>query len=570
VDFKVLPKTNISYDQFFQYYKGDAFLVDENMTFALSDGTPVDLGLIFNTAAGQPCATPFLAPPNPPGTVNPTCNAYLSYERFGPARSSYPTEQLSFQSSYFKNLDLSGRLVYSSSDGKVPVYDEFYQGLVTRTRQRQFDITGPAGTERISVSGDFGVTWRVTDKLRMVDMFRFASFRIPGLAATTEQSLFGTSMLVAPNVFDPATCPPPYTAATCPQHNASSDADVISELVNKFLKQELKSNLIQLEYDFSKRFGARLGYQNRHRSIVMGEGDKSDSLFFPTVPARGACAYLPAPAPPNTLPPGCVQLPDGSIEGTVVNEFELEPDFTINEHSALFGIWARPTDAFRLSYDMELMSADNSFTRISPRQLQHYKLRASYRPVNWAVVGMSFNIIENRNNVTEINNLQHNRSYGFSAALEPNDKFGFDFGYDYNGIFSQSNICFVGSLQPPGTSPCPGAAALLQQISLYNNQAHFGYFSAMWKPLKRLTTNLGYAITSTKGETLILTPNAPAGPLAFNYHKPYGGFAVDLSRGFTWKAFWNYYGYNEKSVADATGARDFRGNMVTMSVRYAF
>ena len=564
VDFKVLPKTNISYDQFLYYYKGDASWVDQNLTFQLGPPPPaapipVDLGLIFNTAAGQPCATPFLAPPAPPGTVNPACNGYLSYNRFGPGRTSYPTEQLSFQSSYFKNIDLSGRLVYSSSDGEIANFNESFQGLVTRTRQRQFAVTGPAKQRRVSVSTDFGFTWRVTDKFRIVDMFRFANFRIPGQWLFGETSLFGTSMLVAPNTFVPGPAPPSncltITSPGCPQHSSSSPADIISGTSSLFLGQNLKNNLFQLEYDFTKRLGGRLGYRHRHRTIVHRETVAEDLLFFPTLPNRGACAGQPL------LPDGSCQV---SIEESDADETE------INEHSLLFGIWTRPTDALRLSYDMELMSADRSFTRISPRQLQHYKFRASYKPVNWAILGASFNIIENRNNVTEINNLQHNRSYGFSAVFEPNDKFGFDLGYDYNGIFSQTNICFVGTLQPPGSSPCPGAAALFQQNSFYNNTAHFGYFSAMWKPIKRVTTNLGYAVSSTKGETLILNPNAPPGPLAFNYHKPYGGFAVDLTKGFIWKASWNYYGYNEKSVPDPTGARDFRGNMVTTSIRYAF
>jgi hypothetical protein len=73
----------------------------------------------------------------------------------------------------------------------------------------------------------------------------------------------------------------------------------------------------------------------------------------------------------------------------------------------------------------------------------------------------------------------------------------------------------------------------------------------------------------TLGE--ILSPNAPAGTLNFNFHKPYASLALDFAKGLTGKAAWGYYGYNEKTPADPfSSARDFRGNLVTLSIRYAF
>lgn len=109
VDFKVLPRTNFSFDQFWHEYKGDTSWVDNFQTFALptgvlADGTPfpsVDLGLIFNTPASQPCATPFQAG----GVVNPTCNAYQLYNRAARVRTSYPSSRLAFQTNYFRKLD---------------------------------------------------------------------------------------------------------------------------------------------------------------------------------------------------------------------------------------------------------------------------------------------------------------------------------------------------------------------------------------------------------------------------------------------------------------------------------
>jgi len=568
IDFKLLPRTNISYDQFLFYYKGDTTWADRNLTFQLANGTPADLGLPFNTPANMPCAAPFVA--TPPGSVNPSCNGYLQYNRAGRARTSYPTEQLTFQSNYFKDIDFSGRLMYSSADSDVPDFNEFFQGLVTRTIQREFAVSGPANVKRVSASADFGVTWHISSKFRIVDMFRFANFRIPGLWRFGQCSLFGTSMLVVPNFFGsarPTNCPTTGSSAT-PPHNNSSPADVISGTSSLFLGQNLKNNHFELEYDLNKHMGGLLGYRFRHRRIVHADTELQDLLFFP------ALANRPAPPPPTNVPvcPPANNLPNGSC---AVSTSASDSDQTeTNEHSLLFGVWSRPIDALQLNFDLELMSADNTLTRISPRQLQHYKLRATYKPSTWATFGASLNILENRDNVLQVNNLQHNRSYGFSAVIEPNAKFGLDFGYDYNGIFSQTNICYslgFGPL-PKGSTPCPSGPvpAPIQALSFYNNKVHFGYFNLLWQPIKHVSTRLGYNLTSTSGDTLILTPNAPGGPLAFNYHRPTLGLAFDLWKRVTWKLDWNYYDYKEKTVPDPTGPRNFRANLVTMAFRYAF
>ena len=133
VDIKLLPKTNISYDQIFNYYKGDTGVTDQNQNFQLPTGAPVDIGISLNNAAGQPCAATFLAT----GAVNPVCNGFLSYSRTGNVRTSMPTEQLSFQSNYFKNVDLSGRASYTGGDMNVGGYQELLTGRESRTNLQE-------------------------------------------------------------------------------------------------------------------------------------------------------------------------------------------------------------------------------------------------------------------------------------------------------------------------------------------------------------------------------------------------------------------------------------------------
>jgi hypothetical protein len=74
VDFRLLPRTNISYDQIWNLYKGDTGSLDQNQLFPIATGTPVDIGISLNAGANQPCANTFLAS----RFVNPTCSAYYN------------------------------------------------------------------------------------------------------------------------------------------------------------------------------------------------------------------------------------------------------------------------------------------------------------------------------------------------------------------------------------------------------------------------------------------------------------------------------------------------------------
>jgi hypothetical protein len=286
VSVRALPRTSLNYDQFYTFTKGDSaatlFALPYNL--AGTQPIPVDLGLSINTAAGQPCATPILGT----GFVNPACNAFFSYSRSGRNRVQFPAEQASFQSSYFPWMDLAGRFSYSKSENSLPAYDELFSGLITRTRQRSYTTTGSSSAERLSVTGDFAATIHVSDRFRIVDDFRYDNFRIPGAWLLTTNSLFGATLLSTPNAFSPATCPPPYTAATCPQHSASSSADVVADAFSDFLRQERKVSTFELEYDFTRRINAFAGYRYENRDITDNTSDVQLQTFYPTLATR-AC-----------------------------------------------------------------------------------------------------------------------------------------------------------------------------------------------------------------------------------------------------------------------------------------
>jgi hypothetical protein len=111
VDFRIAPRTVLSYDQFLDYYKGDTDYQLDPINQALVPITPVSsvsLGLSFDTLNNEPCA---VVPPATSlivsGTLtNVTCSAYSSYLRNQRIRTSTPTERVSLRSNYFQRVDL--------------------------------------------------------------------------------------------------------------------------------------------------------------------------------------------------------------------------------------------------------------------------------------------------------------------------------------------------------------------------------------------------------------------------------------------------------------------------------
>ena len=554
VDFKVLPRTSISYDQFLQYDRGDSSWNDQNFPFQLAGGTLIDPGISYNPPANQPCAAPVLDATTSPVTMNPACNGYRTYSRWAPLRVSYPTEQLALQSRYFRNLDLSARVSYSSSDSQVANWYENFVGLATRTRERSGLVSGPSSSKRVVGSADLGVTVHVTEKFRLVDSFRFSNFRIPASWDLLTTQLFGATLLSTPNVFSPATCPPPFTAATCPQHSASSGADVTQDHRWDFLGQKSNLNTFELEYDFTRRLAGHLGYRYETREITNNQTDFADLTWYPSLATRGGCTAIQS---------------DGScLSQTTLSSNEV---IDMHAHSLLAGFSARPTDRFRTSFDLELFSADNAPTRISPRKLQHYKGRASYKPKSWLDISGTVNVLESRDNVPEILHREHNRNYGFTATMNPQARFGFEFGYNYDDVYSTTNICYVLTSAPPVNSTlCSGGTPYFSAVSLYTNKVQFGYTNFMFKPVPRITANVGYNLTSSSGSTPTLADPTILTSLGFNYHKPSASLDANLTKRVTWRAAWGFYDYNEKFLPTPLSTRDFQSNSATLSLRYEF
>ncbi len=640
VDFRVLPRTTISFDEYLSYYRQDNVIADSplvnpgNFGFALGTvpnqgtpaGTPVDLGNIWSTqtpSEALPCATPIVT--GTTNTATPTCNGYLSYSQVGDPRNFMPTERLRFQSNYFKNFETSGSIGYSTSDYHFSDLSEIVNDWTARSGSRGSTAGGPIKTKRVSVNADWSGAYAVTDKFRIVDMFRYDNWRIPGVWDTAETNVFGTpspgpgvvGLLLSPGAFSATNCPvAPYNQATCPQHTSSSAADLTNEIASQFLAQNIKSNTLEFEYDFNRRFTAHIGYLYTNRTIAsMDAAFDTGEYYFPGgatgtaanfyLAARGDCAAVG-----GALPAGCTLVTTGPLAGAIVEGSPSNPIpeagndtsrniTTINENALLLGAVMRPMDTLRITADLEFGYNDQSFTRIDPRQVQSYKIHANYKPKPWANLDGGVEIHENRDNVSTVDNLEHDRSYSFAAMFMGNRKLSVDFGYNYWDMYTQSLICFAYSTTsanpappptnitvsafPPGVpelptgTACPiaGSPSPLGALSTYSSTDHFAHAGVMWKPSKRVTAMVGYGGSFVRGNTIFLNPLTPSGTLDFNYQRPYASVLVQVYRGFSYKMGWNYYGYNETGNQTPFGlatipSQNFNGSNATFSFLYAF
>ena len=640
VDFRVLPRTTISFDEFLSYYRQDNVISDNpavnpgNFGFVLGTvagqgtpaGTPVDLGNIWSTqtpSEALPCATPIVT--GTTNTATPTCNGYLSYSQVGDPRNFMPTERLRFQSNYFKNFETSGSVGYSTSDYHFSDLSEIVNDWTSRSASRGSTASGPIKTKRVSVNADWSGAYAVTDKFRIVDMFRYDNWRIPGVWDTAETNVFGTpapgpgvvGLLLAPGTFNATNCPAlPYNQANCPQHTSSSAADLTNEIASQFLAQNIKSNTLEFEYDFNRRFTAHIGYLYTNRTIAsMDAAFDTGEYYFPGgatgtaanfyLAARGDCAAVA-----GVLPAGCSLVTSGPLAGAIVEGSPTNPIpeagndtsrniTSINENALLLGAVMRPMDTLRITADLEFGYNDQSFTRIDPRQVQSYKIHANYKPRPWANLDGGVEIHENRDNVSMVDNLEHDRSYSFAAMFMGNRHLSVDFGYNYWDMYTQSLICFAYSTTsanpapppatvtvsafPPGVPELPGGTACpiagspspLGALSTYSSTDHFAHAGVMWKPTKRVTAMVGYGGSFVRGNTIFLNPLTPSGTLDFNYQRPYASVLVQVYRGFSYKMGWNYYGYNETGNQTPFGlatipSQNFNGSNATFSFLYSF
>jgi hypothetical protein len=247
----------------------------------------------------------------------------------------------------------------------------------------------------------------------------------------------------------------------------------------------------------------------------------------------------------------------------------------IHENWLLFGSVLQPAATWRVNLNFESMYADNSFTRISPRQLQHVIVRSNWKPQKWMTFTGTVNIFESRDNVQFVNYLQHNRNYSVGAVIAPDGAWSLEANYSYGSVYSTIAECYT--VTPAPANPisaqdpaCVANGTPYQTNDSYNVPTQTGNLGLVYSPFKRVHTTAGYRATAVNGNTTTINVRQVDGSLQSVYQTPYATVAYDLENNWQWKANYDYYGYGEGSPVGPAAPRQFHGNVYTLSVRYAF
>jgi hypothetical protein len=495
---------------------------------------------------------------------------------------SEPTEQISIQSNVIPALQLSGKFSYTGGNMNLYNYMQNFAGLSSRSFLSNLFQSGPVQGKHVTSYADFGATWRINRWFSLLDEFHYGNWQEPAQFIATNCSFFTNSLIVAPNFFTPAAaatlpanCAPPSNALSgTPNHASGSDPDILVNLDSNFLKQQITSNLIEAQVQFSPKVGAYAGYRFAHRVIADNFFNTQNLIYFPSLAERDNCALVG-----GALPLGCTLNADGSVSFQVPASPLGAPNVTnINYNSAVLGLWFKPSTRLSINLDADITDANNAFTRTAPLQSQLFRVRAKYKAAAWLNLSGYFSTSDGQNDVTTVNGLQHNRNGGVTFSIVPSEKVSAELGYNYNSIFSQIFICFTSSDALPGLPACPGVSSLVQQLATYTSNVNTGFIDLQWTPLNRLTLQVGANISTSTGSELNLNPlstipTAPTGPLNSSWYAPSGSISYHFARNWTGRALWDYYGYSEglnASTQDLFVPRNFQGNTVTLSVRYAF
>jgi len=628
VDVRPLARTTLSFDQFFEHDKLDNGYVNNLVNpYTLGvGGRSVSIPLYFPpfTVAVGGVPQPYITAP---GVLNPLCNTgVFAYSRHDNVRSFFPTSQLSLRSSYFHKLDITADGTYSSGNSKVENYNDLFYGLVSRTNNTAYQVTGPANTDRVSGNADLGLTYHITKTWSVSDKFRWLDWRDPGVFNQLTNNCY--SNLAAGETLSTPTGAPCSVPGITPVGVAAAGLTASSAAAYNTLEAERTYfNTALLSWAPSRLLSAFAGYRYGRREL--------------------RTAFLSTTVNSPTLAGGLVGPP--GVPSTADRPLATDK---INLNTALLGIVIRPTVQWRINVDAELLSADNGFTQIAPRHEQRVRANTVYKVNRWSSINAGVHFVESRNNWAEnfggpgvnlfpvvdaraYGTMSHDRYYTLGMSLQPEHHASIDFGWTYMDQRFSIPACMIltaGVVAGGAPTACPvttnqptvpatlnigtGTTPVTQ---IYQENTHTGYAMLTVRPIHRVTLHLGYDITSTSGNDIwyrgdnglplqvlgdafgnspgipgnpgtVITgtttsagsiaflgpfPNQPLGPQAFNWHTLNTGIAIGVAKGITFKGSYAYYDYNEKEgniSPDQLVAlpRNFHTNLGTISLRYAF
>jgi hypothetical protein len=558
IDWKPVPLTRLTFEEDVDHYKEDSYFTMDPSYFRLqeADGTKVALLADYDSLAPTTACnansvgtTPVLSAPSTPGgapVINPACGVISSYFRSAPTRILYPTEIFRFQSSSIRNISMNGDVRYTKANMNLPLYQDIFQGLAKTTLYQDYTATATAKREVTAV--DYAFEWRAARNVSFDDQFTFSNEQEPGISTMTSETTTATAATAGNETINYPT--PTTTTAAAGASSGIEGSGAIDVPVYDFFGQRFITNDLTGTWDGWSRATLSLTY--RHVNHLIGEGI------------------------PHNVPLAVGATNDGTV--------------TINQNGGVFNVSLRPTDQWNIAGSAEVLYADNVFTPVAPRQQQHYRVHALYRPKAWATLSGVFNDMELHNNTDNnqadivapfmgaptsnpsavayagpLDHVAHTRVAALGAELSPNGHYALDFNYAYSDVYTATNICYLagasatlpGAATPTGTV-CPATAANRGNTWDFGPAKDFEdaptnslQAAITLSPVKSFHSNIGYNLNAVDGTRFYNDARDVAGSLNSKYQSPFVGLAWTVRPGFVWNARYNYYGYGEGGASGA-------------------
>ena len=440
--------------------------------------------------------------PTPGINLNPTVANLTSFDRNEPARGSVNYTRFSLQTLVAKQLDITGRIIYSNAKQNYGFFESF-TGRNWNPRITGFPPSPPGATpnilnlgqyiltgdtERPNWLGDLGLTWLATDKFRISNTFRVETFDLTGAA------LFSDFFSV--------------TRGTRTDTIGFSNRDVLTSTEYRKIQ-----NTIEGDYQFSPRYSVHLGYRYARRRV-------REAISGFNLGANQPTALVPA-------------------------------DFTEenNTHAVLGGFKARPKTNWTIYFDAEHGTADNVFTRIGNYNYTNIRAKSQYKPTSR--VGFNLAVITRDNsNPSEIAGVSiedfgvNVKSRIFTSSLDwtATPRFSISTGYNYHWVNSKAIIdYFFNSVRHPVGN------------NLYIVRNNFFFVETVARLAPRATLFAAYRINKDNGQgNRVADPTGNPGTLIasypMSYQSPEARLAIKLHHRLDWNVGYQYYNYNESTI----------------------
>jgi hypothetical protein len=543
VDYKPVQDTRLTLEEQIDHYKADSFFTMDPAYVNVQepDGTKVALLMNYDSLtpyASSACnansvgTTPVLSAPTTAGglpVVNPACAVISSYVRSQPTRFFYPTEIFRFQSSHIRNLSMNGDARYTYAKMSMPNYYENFQGLTKTTRSLTYTANGNA--KREVMAADYGIVWQAARTFSLSDQISYSSVQQPGSTTMTSLTTVSTAATANNETINSGTTSTPAAGGASTFEGSGS----IGVPLPDFFGQRRINNDLTATWDGWSRATISLTY--RHSNHLIGEG----------IPHNAALAS------------------GATTNGTV----------TINQDGGVLNIALRPTSNWDINGSAEMMYADNVFTPVAPRELQHYRVHTLYRLKSWATVSSAYNDLERHNNTNNtgaapldgpLDHVDHSRTASFGAQLNPTEHYGLDINYSYTDVYASTNICYLAgaSATLPGASTLSGTACPSPTANrgggydmgptrdFMDAPTNYGSAALRFSPSDSVKWGVGYRISSVDGSRFYNDARDVAGSLVSKYQSPFVNVAWTARPGWIWKAEYQYYGYGEGGPSGAT------------------